>query len=162
MISTTSKSNSLPDLLYRSRFIIALLLSLVLLLMSCSKSQIIAQAINDAQKYFEDNVLNRDFQVKLATDNGSDLTAQYSGYLFRLTKNTYYDGPLTATSGSTVYSGTWSSNEDYSKLVINLPALPAEFVFLNREWRFTSKVLPVLKLAPWGTTEPKVLHMERL
>ena len=162
MISTTSKSNSLPDLLYRSRFIIALLLSLVLLLMSCSKSEIIAKAINDAQKYFEDNVLNRDFQVKLATDNGSDLTTQYSGYLFRLTKNTYYDGPLTATSGSTVYSGTWSSNEDYSKLVINLPSLPAEFVFLNREWKFTSKALPVLKLAPWGTTEPKVLHMERL
>ena len=162
MTSTTSKQNSLPDLIYRSRFIIALLLSLLLLLMSCSKSQIEAKLINDAQQYFEANVLNRNFRVELATDNGADLTPQYNGYLFVLKKNTSYDGPLTATSGSNIYTGTWSSNEDYSKLVISLPATPAEFVFLNREWKFTKKTLPIMELAPWGSTEPKVLHMERL
>lgn len=162
MISTTPGSNKLPNLIYRSRFIIALLFSIVIMLMSCSKSKIIEKAINEAQDYFESNVLNRDFKVKLATNNGVDLTTQYSGYLFKLIKNTVYDGPLTATNGIIGFTGTWSCNEDYSKLVISLPSTPVEFIFLNREWKFTKKTLPVLELAPWGTIEPIVLHMERL
>ena len=48
-----------------------------------------------------------------------------------------------------------------SKLVITLPTTPSIFVFLNREWRFTKKALPEMELAPWGTTEPLVLHMLR-
>lgn len=162
MLSTPSRSNNLPDLIYRSRFIIVLLISIMLLLMSCSKSAIEAKAISAAQQYFEDNVLNSNFRVELATDNGTDLTAQYTGYLFKLLKNTSYDGPLTATNGATVYTGTWACNEDYSKLVITLPAGPTSFLFLSREWKFTKKSFPIMELAPWGTTEPDVLHMERL
>jgi len=161
-LSLSQKVDSLPDFLYRSRFVIVVLLSIILLLASCSKSAIEAKYVSAAQQYFEDNVLNRDFRVELATDNGTDITSQYTGFLFKLTKNTYYDGPLTATSGTTVYSGTWSSNEDYSKLVISLPTAPPSFAFLIREWKFTDKTFPILKLAPWGTTEPDVLHMERL
>jgi hypothetical protein len=151
----------LPLFFYRYRFIIVLVLSLFLLLTGCSKSKIQAIALTEAQSYFETNVLNRDFRVQLATDSGVDLTAQYSSYLFRLLENTVYDGQLTATIGSTVYAGTWSCNDDYSKLVISLPSGPGPFVFLNREWKFTKKSLPVMELAPWGTTDPKVLHMER-
>ncbi|MEP6713337.1 MAG: hypothetical protein ABJA37_13005 [Ferruginibacter sp.] len=116
------------------------------------------------QQYFENNILNRDFIVSLATDNGADLTSQYNGYIFRLTKNTLIDGPITGTkNGTTTYTGTWSCNEDYSKLVINItqPTPPAEFIFLNRQWRFTKKDIPTMELAPWGSSEPKVLHMLR-
>ena len=74
-------------------------------------------------------------------------------------KTDYYHGPGEIRKGTTVYSGTWSSNTDYSKLVITLPSTPSEFVFLNREWRFTKKAFPQMELAPWGTTEPLVLHM---
>jgi hypothetical protein len=141
--------------------------ALVLFIISCSKKppEYIA---NVYEQYFETNILNRDYIVRLATDNGTDLTAQYANYRFRLLKNTFYDGPMQATkigvSPEEVYTGTWSSNEDFSKLVITLnqPSTPAEFNFLNRPWKFTKKEVPVMQLAPWGTTEPKVLHMERL
>jgi hypothetical protein len=156
----------MPELFYRSRFIIAITIAVILLCSSCSKNPF-AAAINQPgqtflQQYFEDNILNRDFKVQLATDSTADLTAQYSGYTFKLTKNTMINGPMTAVNGSVIYSGTWSSNDDYSKLVITLPASVPSFIFLNREWRFTKKAVPIMELAPWGTTEPKVLHMERL
>ncbi|HMC98922.1 MAG TPA: hypothetical protein VKH37_02180 [Ferruginibacter sp.] len=160
--SLLSASDNLPDFLYRSRWVIVVLISMVILLASCDKAKIEAKAISAAQQYFEDNVIGRDFRVELATDNGTDITSQYTGFLFRLNKNTSYDGPMTGTIGATVYNGTWSSNDDYSKLVINLPNSPSAFLFLNREWKFTKKTFPVMELAPWGTTEPDVLHMERL
>lgn len=113
------------------------------------------------EQYFESGVLNQNFTITLATNNGTDLTSNYSGYTFKLLKTDYYHGPMQATKGTNTYSGTWSSNEDYSKLVITLPGTPAEFVFLTREWRFTKKELPQLELAPWGNTDPVVLHMLR-
>lgn len=153
----------MPASAFRSRYIIALLFAIALLAASCKKAK--EQIQQDIlQQYFESNILNRDFKVKLATDNGTDLTTQYDGYLFKLLKNTNYDGPMTGTKGATVYTGTWSCNEDFSKLTItlNTPSVPAEFVFLNRAWRFTKKAVPVMELAPWGSTDPIVLHMERL
>lgn len=155
------KTEKLTVIIYKSRFFIALGLAALLLLSSCSKEALIEMNKDVLQKYFEENVLNRDFTVHLATDNGSDLTAQYSGYKFVLTKNTLLDGPMTATTGTTTYTGTWSSNDDYSKLVITLPSTVPIFTFLNREWKFTKKAIPLMELAPWGSTEPKALHMMR-
>jgi len=154
----------MPAKAFRSRYIIALLFAVLLLATSCKKTQEkITQDI--LQEYFDNNILNRDFKVKVATDNGTDLTSQYDGYVFRLLKTTNYEGPMTAIkNGGTTITGSWSCNEDFSKLTINLtnPPVPAEFIFLNRAWKFTKKAVPVMELAPWGTTDPKVLHMERL
>jgi hypothetical protein len=161
-IFTQLKSQSMPRLLYRWRFVIALAIAAILLLTGCSKSALAATNKSLLEQYFEDNILNRDFIVQLATDSTSDLTAQYNGYTFKLTQNTLLDGPMTATVGTSVYNGTWSSNDDYSKLVITLPNTVTAFGFLSREWKFTKKAIPVMELAPWGTTEPKVLHMQRL
>ena len=113
------------------------------------------------EQYFETNVLNRNFIVSLAQDNGTDLTANYNGYVFVLLKTDFYHGPLQATKSGIIYTGMWSSNNDYSKLVISLPSPPSEFGFLSRQWRFTSKNFPTLKLAPWGTSEAVVLYMYR-
>ncbi|MEO7445971.1 MAG: hypothetical protein ABIT96_00570 [Ferruginibacter sp.] len=155
----------LPSLLFRWRLAVAIVLGLLLLfLQSCSKTGS-APATDDLLKqYFETNVLNRDFIVSQATDTATDKTAQFSGYTFRLLKNTYFDGPMTAIKNGATITGTWSSNEDFSKLTINLtqPSTPAGFTFINRAWRFTRKAFPVMELAPWGTTDPKVLHMQRL
>ena len=111
------------------------------------------------EQYFETNVLNQPFIINLAMNNGVDITANYNGYVFKMLKTDYYHGPAQVTKGSNTYTGTWSSNSDYSKLVITLPTTPSEFVFLNREWRFTKKNPPQLELAPWGSLEPLVLHM---
>jgi hypothetical protein len=144
-----------------------MLFAVLLLAGSCKKVKPPDYIANVYEQYFENNVLNTDFKVKLATDNGVDKTTDYADYRFKLLKNTYYDGPMTATkvsNPSVVYTGTWSTNEDFSKLVISITqsTVPVEFNFLNRPWKFTKKALPVMELAPWGTTEPKVLHMERL
>jgi hypothetical protein len=155
--------NQLPALLYRARFAIVIAFSLMLLLLSCKKSSSDpAQPVSLVQQYFEDNILNHDFQVQLATDTGVNITSQFTGYIFRLTKGSGLSGPMTGSNSLIAFYGTWSSNSDYSKLTISLPALPSCFIFLNREWKFTKKTLPIMELAPWGTTDPKVLHMERL
>lgn len=136
-----------------------------LMLTSCDKIDLVTNSTTGSptllEKYFEENVINKDFIVNKATNNGIDLTANYSGYTFKLLKTDYYKGPVEANKGTNTYTGTWSSNADYSKLIITLPSTPSEFVFLTREWRFTSKALPQLELAPWGSTEPIVLHILR-
>ena len=131
----------------------------MLLSSSCKKSVTNDQGATLLEKYFEDNVLNKNIIVSFASDNGQDLTANYNGWVFIMRKNTYYDGPLEARKSGTTYMGTWASNDDYSKLVVRLPASPPELVFMTRDWRFTRKTPTIMELAPWGSTEPKVLHM---
>jgi hypothetical protein len=159
--SILSKFGNNPEKLFNMRLLIAVACAVLLLFASCKKS-IVAEAQQSVlEQYFEQNILNKDFTVHYAVDNGSDLTSQYNGYLFKLLKNTLLNGPMTATKGAVTYNGTWSCNDDYSKLVITLPLAPSEFNFLTREWKFTKKAVPIMELAPWGSLEPKVLHMER-
>lgn len=153
----------MPAVAFRTRYLIALLFAIALLATGCKKTQ--DKITEDIlQQYFENNILNRDFRVKLATDNGTDLTTDYDGYVFKLLKNTNFDGPMTGIKNGTTINGSWNCNEDFSKLTISLtqPTEPAEFIFLNRAWRFTKKAVPVMELAPWGNSAPIVLHMERL
>jgi len=139
----------------------SIILSLVLLVASSCKSKDDTGANALLEQYFDANVINRNFIVNLAVDKGTDLTTAYNGYVFVLLKTDYYHGPLKATKSGTTYTGDWSSNADYSKLIITLPSPPSEFGFLSRSWRFTSKKFPTLELAPWGSTDAVVLHMYR-
>lgn len=159
------KFSDMPLMLYNRRFIIAILCSIILLASSSCKKVKEDFTEDILQQYFDQNILNRDFKVRLANNNGTDITADYDGYRFRLLKNTNYDGPMTASkNGVVLFTGTWSTNEDFGKLVITLnqPSVPAEFVFINRQWRFVEKGIPVMKLAPWGSSAAIELHMERL
>ncbi len=126
---------------------------------SCKKDETTGGSL--LEQYFETNVINKNFIINFASDNGTNLTANYFDYTFRLLKTDFYHGPLEAQKNSTIVTGTWSSNEDYSKLIITLPATPSELIFLTRQWRFTKKRPEQLELAPWGSTAPIVLHMKR-
>ena len=139
------------------KYIFLFLLGSFLFCTSCKKS--IKQSV--LEKYFNDNVIGKNCSVTLAKDSTGDITSEYTGYTFVLLKTDYYHGPLKATKGSNTYMGTWSSNDDYSKLVIALPDSIPEFKFLSRNWRFTKKGNPTMELAPWGTNEPFVLHMTK-
>ena len=150
--------------IFNDRFIIALICAALILLSGCKKD---IEDIPEStlQGYFETNILNKNFVVDLATDSSVDKTSLYTGYSFILTKTTLYtEGPMTGTKDGVVYTGTWKSNADYSQLAISLnsPSIPTAFIFLNRVWRFTKKSLPIMELAPYGSTDPKVLHMRRL
>jgi hypothetical protein len=155
---------SFISFLYKWRFVIALFFAVaILMLQGCGKKGV-SPTEQLYQKYFEENVLNRDFTVSLATDNGADSTAQFAGWVFKLLKNTYLDGPMTAIKNGQTFTGTWQCNDDYGKLtiLISQPSVPASFGFLNRQWRFTKKDLPTMQFAPWGSSAPVVLHMTRL
>src|SRR5687767_7845940 len=120
----------------------------VVFFISCKKSETSGGSL--LEQYFEANVINKNFIINFASDNGTNITAKYSDYTFRLLKTDFYHGPLEAQKNSTVIPGTWSSNEDYSKLIIKLPDSPPELIFLTRQWRFTKKRPEQLELAPWG------------
>ena len=157
----------MSPLLYKSRLIIVSSFALLALLLSasCKKLKAAAGDRTAMQALFEENILNRNFVVHLAVDNGTNITNEFAGYNFILTKDTsYYGGPITGTRAGMTYTGTWACNDDFSKLTISLthPTTPVEFSFINRSWKFTKKAFPIMELAPWGSTEPKVLHMERL
>jgi len=139
------------------KYISLLLIGSILFFTSCKKS--VSQSV--LEKYFSDNVIGQNCSVTLAIDSTGDITSEYTGYVFVLLKTDYYHGPLKATKGTNTYMGTWSSNEDYSKLVITLPDSVPKFQFLSRSWRFTKKGNPTMELAPWGTNQPYVLHMTK-
>ncbi|UEG49801.1 hypothetical protein LK994_14260 [Ferruginibacter lapsinanis] len=166
LIFTPDKLEKVIQTIYRSRLIIAVIIAVLLFLSGCKKSSTTeAYPSPILILYFSDNILNRNFIVDKAIDNGTDITSQYDGYTFVLSRtDSYVEGPLTANKGTNNYTGTWTSNEDYSKLIINLnaPSIPTEFNFLNRTWKFTKKSIPVLELAPWINTDPKILHMKRV
>ena len=156
-------NQSIQNFVVKWGFIIALIFAaMILLLQGCKKGE--SPEAQLYEEYFEENVLNSDFVVQLATDNGTDNTALYNGWVFRLLKETYYNGPMTAVKGGVTYNGTWSCDQGYGRLTINItqPSVPADFGFINKAWRFTKKDLPVMELAPWGSTAAQVLHMRRL
>jgi hypothetical protein len=142
------------------KYVPFLLFASLLFCFSCKKS-IDNISRSTLEKYFDKNVIGKDFKVTLAIDSTADLTSDYSEYTFVLLKTDFYHGPLKATIGPNDYMGTWSTNDDYSKLIISLPDSIPEFKFLSRSWRFTKKDVPTLQLAPWGSDDPLVLHMTR-
>lgn len=76
----------------------------------------------------------------------------YSGYSFKLLKNTYYDGPFEARVNSVLYTGTRQCNEDYSKLTLNLGGTGSlDRVRLNRKFKSKSTGSP--ELIPWFNTD---------
>jgi hypothetical protein len=167
IISIRYKINIMSALLYKGRLIVVGGFALLALILSgsCKKLKAAAGDRSALEALFEENILNRNFIVHLATDNGTDITSEFSGYNFILTKDTsFYGGPMTGTKSGVTYTGTWACNDDFSKLTISLtsPSTPPEFNFINRSWKFTKKAFPIMELAPWGSTDPKVLHMERL
>lgn len=146
-------------------FFVIFFFSTFLVLSSCKKIAEKVVSVTDLQRYFDQEVLNKNFVVDLASDSTSIKTAEFNGYQFILTRtNSYIDGPMIGFLGTDTIRGTWTSNDDYGFLTINLtnPAPPAYFEFLNRKWRFVRKNLPLMELAPYGSTDPKVLNMRRL
>lgn len=106
---------------------------------------------NALEKWFEQNVLNRESVIQLALDSsGNNVTSQYDSTVFVLKKNTYRDGPFLATYRGKTDTGTWISNADYSKLTLSLKGRPAYALF-NIDWKFKSKSASKLDMIPWFT-----------
>jgi hypothetical protein len=141
----------------RLQSIQVLFIAIVLLLgsASCKKE---ADSV-DPVAFFNANVLNKNLTVHLATDNGVNVTSNYSAYTFKCATG----GVFTATNNLFSINGTWAVNADYGKLTITLPTPPSEFIFLNREWIFTKYSTPIMELGYSATAggEYKILHFQK-
>ncbi len=141
---------------------------------SCNKEEI---TTNDSQQIdtsnidtsqnslgilFEYYVLNKATQITLAIDSaGNNITPAYIDYEIYLKKESYINGPLEILANSTKYVGTWKSNNDYSRLTLDISGLEP-FKFLNKTWRFTYKSMDLLKIAPEINPGETILHLEKI
>lgn len=122
---------------------------------SCSKEKIAedkAYEPDTMQAFFETYILGKDIRVTTAKFEGRDTTAMLSPYTFRLHKNTYYDGPFSAVNGSDTFWGSWQSNSDYSKLILDVRQNSA-LDWISISWKFKSKTISSLELIPWFDTD---------
>jgi hypothetical protein len=65
--------------------------------------------------------------------NDSDITAAFSGYLFKFDAN----NTVTGTKGSVSVSGQWSDNIVARTITSNFPGAGAPLVYLNETWTIT-------------------------
>ena len=126
----------------------------VLIFVSCSKKKLEEKAYEPStmNKYFEDYILNKDITVTEAKFEGRDTTGMYNGYVFKLVKGTYNDGPFEARKGGDLQTGTWQCNDDYSKLTLNITSNDT-LKWISINWKFKSKTLSSLEIIPWFTSD---------
>jgi hypothetical protein len=128
----------------------------VLSINSCKKKEeIIAQKAYEPStmnKFFEDYILNKDIRVFQAKFEGRDTTFMYNDYIFKLYKNTYYDGPFEARTSKDTFTGTWQCNDDYSKLILDIKKNSA-LDWVSISWKFKSKSTSSMELIPWFDTD---------
>jgi|SRR5574343_1134339 len=137
-------------------YFVFILSALVLVSGGCKKKEEIIQAKayepSTLNQFFETYILNKDIRITQAKFEGRDTTSMYTDYTFKLYKNTYYDGPFEAINSTDTFTGTWQSNEDYSKLILDISGNSAlDWVSIN--WKFKSKSTTTLELIPWFDTD---------
>jgi len=76
-------------------------------------------------------ITNGYWHVDEYVQNDSDITASFSGYLFKFDAN----GVVTSTKDSTSQKGTWSANVDARTINSNFPSAPLPLSLLNGLWK---------------------------
>jgi hypothetical protein len=95
-------------------------------LQSCSKEKQEEIAYNLATSYLN----HGKWQVTKFVDDEKDETDHFNGYVFQFNS----DGTVTATRGSNVIKGKWSTTSDGSKTKLNLDFGASAFEELNSDW----------------------------
>ena len=116
-----------------------------------------------AQKAFDLLVLGKQFYMKKGIDSsGNDLTASFADQIYVLEKQTYTNGPAKVIIGTDTYTGTWQSNDDYSKLELKVEGRP-DFQFFSIPWRITTKTYTGLSMVPQDalTAGNKSMQLEK-
>jgi len=82
------------------------------------------------QKAAENIITNGHWYVSGFVQNDSDITASFSGYLFKFDDN----NTVTGTKGSVSVGGTWSDNIVARTITANFPGAGLPLVNLNETW----------------------------
>ena len=75
-------------------------------------------------------ITNGYWYVQLYQQNDSDITAAFSGYLFKFDAN----GMVTGTKGTISDQGTWSTNIAARAIITDFPAAATPVKYLNETW----------------------------
>src|SRR5215207_2539973 len=106
------------------------LFSLIIFLASCKKT---------TEKIGEDLVIKAmtDGQWKITkfTQNGTDITASFSGYKFQYYSNKTVDAIL---NGTTERTGTWDGNASAMTTYASFPGAPNPVSLINGTWNITN------------------------
>jgi hypothetical protein len=78
-------------------------------------------------------ITNGNWYVKGYQQNDSDITASFSGYLFKFNA----DNTVTGTRNNVSQNGVWSANISAVTVTANFPAAGLPLVNLNEVWKIT-------------------------
>jgi len=145
----------MKQIIYKTMLVAGLSLMGAIALTSCNKKDDnldTAIALKQAsQNDFATNVANHDLTVAMAKDDGTDITANFAGYTFKIV-----DSAATATSGVVTVAndllsvtGTWFVDESFSKITFQFPtAVIPKLIFFNKEWGFKGTSSATINLQP--------------
>jgi hypothetical protein len=90
--------------------------------------------IEQQQKNAAMNIItNGQWYVKIYTDNGTDITSSFSGYVFQFKQ----DGTVVGVNGTTSVTGTWSADVNNYTITSNFPNAVSPLIKLNGVWKIT-------------------------
>jgi hypothetical protein len=78
-------------------------------------------------------ITNGVWYVQLYQQNDSNITASFSGYLFKFDAN----GIVTGTKDTVSVKGVWSTNIAAKAVITNFPTAAAPVKYLNETWKIT-------------------------
>ena len=107
---------------------IALFLAMAIPLPSCKK-YIQKQEENAVLQVMTTGV----WYVQEYLQNDTDITATFSGYLFKFDAN----GTVTGTAGSLIVNGTWAADINNYTITADFPTVGAPLKELNETWKIT-------------------------
>lgn len=138
----------MKNLFYKLMLILSISFTSTILLISCDKDDDDSNSTPSSNsQYFSANVVGRDLLVQQASDNSTDITAQFNGYTFHLTKTATYSGTISASNDLLTVNGTWSVAGDFDKITFTFPTdVISSLSFFNKEWQFSSRATTVIEL----------------
>src|SRR5882757_2606673 len=102
---------------------------------SCSKKDGTMPA---TETNFDAAVLNKDFYIGSANNDGTDITAQFNGYVFKYSKSNSVAGYVIANNNLLNFNGTWTTSADFSTITLAFSNAPDDFNFMNNTWKISA------------------------
>ena len=153
-------------LLHRSLIIIILPLHLSPLMKKLIALLLIIAALGSckktAEKIGEDLVvkamIDGQWKVTKFTQNGTDITSNFSGYKFQYFSNKTVDAIL---NGVTERSGVWDGNASAMTTWANFPGAPDPISLINGTWNITDSGWTYVEAKQINGAEVKTLRLDK-
>jgi hypothetical protein len=136
------------------RLYLVILLIFTSLLFSCKK-----YIQQQEQKAALAIITNGVWYVQLYQQNDSNITASFSGYLFKFDAN----GTVTGTKDTVSVKGAWSTDIAARAVITNFPTAVPPVKYLNETWKITDSYTDSVVATSKDTTNntSNILHLKK-